>query len=71
MTNDIKYKIGLKRAIYRIKRSKTHLHIWYFQLPREVKNYVWNVKKDYEIRIANQAENDAKDLFQVYNMEEG
>ena len=64
MTNAVKYKIGLKRGIYkRMKEGETNLRDRYFQLAREVKNEVRKAKRNYEISVARQAKVDPKLFF--------
>ncbi len=66
MTRRLRHEIGLKKGIYRkIKNGETNLRDRYVQLSRSVKN-TRLVKRNYEIKVANQAKNDPKGFFQLY-----
>lgn len=64
MTNALKDMIRLKRAMYKkVERAEPSLTARYFQLGMEVKNYVRNANRTYEIRIVHLARDDPKASF--------
>ncbi len=67
MTRRLKHEIGLKRGIYRtIKNGETHLRGRYVELARSAKKNIRLAKRNYEIKIANEAKSDPKGIFKLY-----
>ena len=67
MNNSIRRKIGLKRGLYkRIKRREVQLVGQYNDQARKVKKDIRTVKRNYEVRIARDAQKDPKEFYQLY-----
>ncbi len=67
MTRRLKLEIGLKRGICRkIEHGETHLGGRYVELARSVKKNTRLAKRNYEIRVANEAKSDPKGFFKLY-----
>ena len=67
MTYRIKHLIGLKRGLYkRIRDGEETLRCRYNELARTIKKTIRGAKRDYEIRVANNAKQDPKGFFQLY-----
>ncbi len=67
MTRRFKHEIGWKRGIYRkIKNGETHLRGRYVELARSVKKNTRLAKRNYEIRVANEAKSDPKGFLKLY-----
>ena len=67
MNNSIRRDIGLKRGLYKkIKEGDTQLGGRYNDLARKVKKDIRNAKRNYEVRIARNAQKDPKGFYQLY-----
>ena len=67
MNNTVKRDIGLKRGLYRrIKRGETHVTGQYNELARKVKKDIRTAKRNYEVKIARDAQKDPKGFYQLY-----
>ena len=67
MNNSIRRDIGLKRGLYKkIKEGDTQLGGRYNDLARKVKKDIRNAKRNYEVRIAKNAQKDPKGFYQLY-----
>ena len=67
MNSSIKRKIGLKRRLYRrIKRGEVQVVGHYNDLARKVKKDIRTVKRNYEVRLARDAQKDPKGFYQLY-----
>ena len=67
MRNEIKREIELKRGLYRrIKRGETQVVGQYKDLAREVKKDIRTAKRNFEVRVAREAQKDPKGFYQMY-----
>ena len=63
MTHIIKHLIGLKRWLYKcIRDGEETFRCRYNELARNIKKIIRRAKKDYEIRVTNNAKQDPKGL---------
>lgn len=67
MSSSIRKNIDLKRGLYRkIKRGEVQFLGQYNDLARKVKKDVRTAKRNYEVKIARDAQRDPKGFFQLY-----
>ena len=67
MNSSIRREIGLKRGLYkRIKREEVKVVGQYNDLARKVKRDNRTAKRNYEVRIARDAQKDLKGFYQLY-----
>ena len=67
MNSSITRKIGLKRRLYRrIKRKEVQVVGQYNELARKIKKDIRTAKRNYEVRIAKDAQKDPKGFYQLY-----
>ena len=67
MNNTIRRDIGLKRGLYRrIKRGETQAIGLYSELARKVRKDIRTAKRNYEVKIARDAQKDPKGFYQLY-----
>ena len=67
MNSSISREIGLKRRLYRrIKREEVQVVGQYNDRARKVKKDIWTAKRNYEVRIARDAQKDPKEFYQLY-----
>ena len=67
MDNSIRKNIDLKRGLYRrIKRGDVQFRGQYNELARKVKKDIRTAKRNYEVKIARDAQRDPKGFFQLY-----
>ena len=64
MNNNIRRDIGLKRGLYRrIKRGEAHFKGQYNELARKVRKDIRTAKRNYEVKIAWDAQKDHKGFY--------
>ena len=67
MNSSSRKEIGLKRGLYRrIKRGEVQVIGQYNELARKVKKDIRTAKRNYEVRIAEDAQKDQKGFHQLY-----
>ena len=67
MNNNIRRDIGVKRGLYkRIKWGEVHIIGQYNELARKVKKDIRTAKRNYEVKIARNAQKDPKGFYQLY-----
>ena len=67
MNSNIKRDIATKKGLYRkIKRGESQLLVSYNELARKVKKDIRLAKRNYEIKVAREAQKDPKSFYQLY-----
>ena len=65
MNSSIRREIGLKKGFYRRIKREVQVVRQYNDLARKVKKDIRTAKKNYEVRIARDAQKDPKGFYQL------